>query len=60
MGKVFATCGHEVQLGDKGFGTPIVIWDYDREGERCQSSMSVCDECLPHYKDVLVPLEEVW
>jgi len=51
MGKIIATCGHEISLdwfeSDKG---KICVEDTDRELNDCVSYLLVCPKCLEWYE----------
>lgn len=54
-GKIIGTCGHE--LSEEWFGggkSHIMIKDYTREGEKCVSSISVCENCRKNYEQVIL------
>lgn len=65
MGKVFGSCGDEIRRNKKtGFwGFYLVIWDFDREGEKCQTHMLVCAKCKKLYEKelrLIVPEKQIW
>ena len=55
MGKIRATCGHEITdewfVHNKG---SIATKEHTREGQRCTSYRLVCEKCLPTYKDIIL------
>lgn len=62
MGKIFGTCGHELEFNEKTqqFGNSMIIWEIDREGEPGQASILVCDTCVDFYMNDKVPDGDIW
>lgn len=48
MGYLIASCGHEISPDSKQF--QISIADYDRDGDPCVNSLTVCKNCQNFYK----------
>ena len=49
MGKIIATCGHELAINE-GLGVMVAVRERSRDGSRCISYPSVCYSCLEKYK----------
>lgn len=52
MGKIIASCGHELKEneGENGLGNCINIKSFSRENEPAVDYMCVCDKCYDMYK----------
>jgi len=57
MGKVIASCGHEIA---DAVGNPIEYQDYDRQGEECTVFKTVCDDCLEWYLSEMKAKRILW